>query len=356
MGYLRKTSFLIFHDPDAPAEEKTLDQKEIARIEAAHEAGKADRVDALIRGELGIRIPKLCSEAEQREALRNLADREDVLVPDKATAEVLANAIAEHRKQELEEADEETAEWIKDQCDGGADPASILELFPTDEAVVEAAKEAATVRVAGPDSASWRAIVQAVQDESIVDENAFRKYVAATLGGNDRQYLRDFAWEVYGIVNSKAKLPDLTYRPSRTPESTVRFRDGRTDRLGINSHIGGTRWDSEKQGTVATSQTAATLWMKVADGAWSKDANWGGRLQVSCATARGQWIRSRSDGWVLPLPAKGDPVTFYDMGPYYEIWQKDRESGQPLTVQDGYLRFVQGATPGKFNLQDSTWD
>ncbi|MGW9448684.1 hypothetical protein [Streptomyces sp. NPDC055632] len=46
--------------------------------------------------------------------------------------------------------------------------------------------------------------------------------------------------------------------------------------------------------------------------------------------------------------ARGDPVTFYGMGPYYEIWQKGRESDRPLIVQDGYLRFVQGATPGKF--------
>ncbi|GGP82857.1 hypothetical protein [Streptomyces melanogenes] len=56
------------------------------------------------------------------------------------------------------------------------------------------------------------------------------------------------------------------------------------------------------------------------------------------------------------MSAKGDAVTFYDMGPYYEIWQNDRNTGRPLIIQDGNLRFVQGATPGKFNLQDSTWD
>ncbi|MET9644784.1 hypothetical protein [Streptomyces syringium] len=57
------------------------------------------------------------------------------------------------------------------------------------------------------------------------------------------------------------------------------------------------------------------LWVRVTDGAWAKDGNWVG---------------------------------------YYEIWQKDRETGRPLIVQDDFLRFVDGATPGKFNLQDST--
>lgn len=145
-----------------------------------------------------------------------------------------------------------------------------------------------------------------------------------------------------------------SHRTDRSSEATVRFRDGRADRLGIKSSIGETRWDGDKGEFVVTGQTAATLWVKVADGAWSKDGNWGGRLQVTCVTAEGQWIDS-SDGWVRPQSAKGDPVTVYDMGPYYEIWQKDRESGRPLIVQDGYLRFVEGATPGKFNLQDATW-
>ncbi|MFJ8018605.1 hypothetical protein [Streptomyces sp. NPDC096339] len=57
-----------------------------------------------------------------------------------------------------------------------------------------------------------------------------------------------------------------------------------------------------------------------------------------------------------PVASKTDTVTFYDMGNFYEIWQKDRESGRPMVVEDDHLRFVQGATPGRFNLQDSTWD
>ncbi|MFB8171465.1 hypothetical protein ACFC60_26340 [Kitasatospora purpeofusca] len=40
MGYLRKNSFLIFHDPDAPTEVRKLNQGELAEIEAAHHAGK----------------------------------------------------------------------------------------------------------------------------------------------------------------------------------------------------------------------------------------------------------------------------------------------------------------------------
>ncbi|MFE0459064.1 hypothetical protein ACFW1A_07345 [Kitasatospora sp. NPDC058965] len=304
------------------------------RFEADFEGGTdPSAILALIPGD----------ERQQSEILRHLAEGEGVSVLDLVTPDMLATAIAETRRRPS------TGESA-----GGPGPAAVLARFPTDKAVVDAAKEAAAARVAGPDGATWRGIVQAVQDESIVDEDAFREYLRTTFRDVDQKNLRDFGWDVYGIVTSKATLPDLTYRPSRSSEATVRFRDGRADRLGINSHIGETRWDGVKLAYLDTGQRAATLWVKVGEGAWSKDGNWGGRLQVTCATAEGQWIDS-SDGWVRPQSAKGDPITFYDMGPYYEIWQKDCETGRPLTIQDGYLRFVKGATPGTFNLQDATW-
>ncbi|MFB7032764.1 MULTISPECIES: hypothetical protein [unclassified Streptomyces] len=137
MGYLRRTSFLSFHDPDAPTEEKTLDQKEIAEIEAVHEAGKTDRVDALIRRQSWIRLAKLHTEEEQREALRHLARREGVSVPDEAMAEVLIAAIVENRKQELEGLDQEEAQQFQDE--GRFDPSAILAEFPTDEATARSA-------------------------------------------------------------------------------------------------------------------------------------------------------------------------------------------------------------------------
>ncbi|WP_264081226.1 hypothetical protein [Streptomyces spectabilis] len=42
------------------------------------------------------------------------------------------------------------------------------------------------------------------------------------------------------------------------------------------------------------------------------------------------------------------------MGNYYEIWQKDRENGKPLSRTTSCVSYT--APPGKFNLQDSTWD
>lgn len=59
-----------------------------------------------------------------------------------------------------------------------------------------------------------------------------------------------------------------------------------------------------------------------------------------------------------PWPSSvGDKVTFYDMGAYYEIWQKDRATGHPLVVEGDRLRFSNDKSkPGRFNIQNSTWD
>ncbi|RST08696.1 hypothetical protein EF910_00120 [Streptomyces sp. WAC07149] len=103
-------------------------------------------------------------------------------------------------------------------------------------------------------------------------------------------------------------------------------------------------------------EQSPTLWVKVADGEWEKDGNWGGYLQVTCVTSNSTWIDS-SNGWVRLQTWKVDPVTFYDMGPYYEIWQKSRETGRPLVIENDRLRFSDDKSrPGKFSLQDSTWD
>ncbi|KPH99335.1 hypothetical protein OV450_5273 [Actinobacteria bacterium OV450] len=308
MGYLRKTSFLIFHDPDAPAAEKTLNAREIAEIEAAHEAGKKDRIDALVWQQMGIEIPEVPTEWELVKSLRY--EGKDV------SEEVVKRGVAEADMK------------------------------------AKVAREAATARAAGPEGAPWREIVQAVQDESIVDEEAFKEYLRNTFKWTEQKYLRDFAWDVYGVVTSQAVLPDLAYRPCRESHTTVRFKGG--DGLGINAPSNHSRWDDDEKKFVLTGETSPTLWVKIADGAWSKDGHWGGHLQVTCAAAEGQWIDS-SNGWVRPQSSKGDPVTFYDMGPYYEIWQKDRETGRPLVVEDDYLRFAEDCTPGRFNLEDATW-
>ncbi|MFG2299001.1 hypothetical protein [Streptomyces sp. NPDC048603] len=56
------------------------------------------------------------------------------------------------------------------------------------------------------------------------------------------------------------------------------------------------------------------LWAEIGSGGWEEDGHWGGYLQVT------------------------------------------RESGRPLIVEGKLLRFVEGATPGRFNIQNSTWD
>ncbi|MFB7031548.1 MULTISPECIES: hypothetical protein [unclassified Streptomyces] len=351
MGYLRKNSFLIFSDPGAPAEEKTLSPAEIAEIEQAHEADKKVRVDALIRERLGIEIPTVTpprrtfDEFLDAKVAKELAAEGLSGYDAKELAEITAHTRARFAETAEGEFESEDDKWV---AQWGNRPV-------VTEADAQAAEEAAAARVAGPDGQRWRDVVQRIQDASVIGENAFKEYLRETYRGVNEDEVRDWCWEVYGVLTSKAKLPDLTYRPDRSADATVRFKDGGTSRLGINVSSAGTRWDSDKQEFVLSGETAATLWVKVADGAWAKDGNWGGCLQVTCATAKGQWIDS-SDGWVKPVGSKADPVTFYDMGPYYEIWQKTREDGRPLVVQDGNLRFVKDATPGKFNLQDSTWD
>ncbi len=249
----------------------------------------------------------------------------------------------------------EEAQEFRKELEADTSVTGLLTEYPiVTEADVEAAKTSARARVYGPSGAGWLEIVQSVQDDSITDESTFKEYLRTTFRDTNQKYLRDFAWDVYGILTSKASLPDLSYRPQRDGANTVRFVLGRTDRFGVNVAASGTQWDKDKQTFVLSGETSAALWVKVIDG-WSKDGNWGGYLQITCATAKGQWIDS-TDGWVRPQTSKGDPVTFYDMGPYYEIWQKDRETGRPLVVDGGTLRFVNGATPTRWNLQDSTWD
>ncbi|WPO69570.1 hypothetical protein [Streptomyces sp. KN37] len=323
MGYLRKNSFLIFEDKDAP-KAKELTPQQITEIEAAHQEGKKGRVDELIRQELGIFIPKVSKTAAEK-----LADQGvDVsgLSPEGLAA----------RAQML----------------GIRDDSPVVT-----EADVKAAQEAAKKREASPEAQRLRQIVQIVQDLG-ADQDALNEYLRNTFRATSEWTWREFARSVFEIETSKATLPDARYVPYRTPEATVRFKDG--GGLGINEVASGKKWDSDKGEFVDRTDTefvhaqGATLWVKVIDG-WEKDGNWGGHLQVTCATAKGQWIESKN-GWVSAYASKGDPVTFYDMGNHYEIWQQTRETGRPLVVEGDRLRFVAGATPGKFNLQNSTWD
>ncbi|MYX46213.1 hypothetical protein GTW59_35005 [Streptomyces sp. SID89] len=175
--------------------------------------------------------------------------------------------------------------------------------------------------------------------------------------------LRDFAWRVYKVEISKAKLPDTRYRPQRTSESTVRFKnDGIYFGINLRDSVD-MQVDPKTSGFLgdggdprsAGAAHYATLWVKVTDGAWAEDGNWGGCLQITLPPPRasGSIRKMAMSG---RSPQRATKVAFCDMGDYYEIWQKDRETGRPLVVRDGYLRFVGRAEPGKWNLLDSTWD
>ncbi|WP_354645364.1 hypothetical protein [Kitasatospora camelliae] len=228
MGSLRKSSFLIFHDPDAPTETKTLDPRNVAEIEAAHEAGKKERVDALIADFF----------KKQDRSLVYLAAED----PD----------AAKKRLKELEDSYEgQVLRWI----------------------------------------------VQSVQDLSDEDGallNFFRSNrKMSDSGAPDR---RTFARNVQEIVTSKAKLPSTQYTPQRSLQGTVRFN---SDGFVVNETPKYSKWDSEEEkhvdlteGQVVRSQGPA-LWVKVADGAWEKDGDWGGCLRVTCATAKNYWIAAR---------------------------------------------------------------
>ncbi|MFE2297129.1 hypothetical protein ACFXAW_02930 [Streptomyces sp. NPDC059445] len=99
-----------------------------------------------------------------------------------------------------------------------------------------------------------------------------------------------------------------------------------------------------------------TLFVKVADGAWEEDGNWGGYLQItSGGHLKGKWIDS-IEGWVTPHDSKLDGVSFYDMGTHYQIWQGTRERGRPLVVEGDTLRFVTDATPARFNLSEAPYN
>ncbi|MGV9267604.1 hypothetical protein ACWDRR_23430 [Kitasatospora sp. NPDC003701] len=347
MGYLRKTSFLIFHDPGAP-DRKVLDAAEIAKVEAAHEAGKQGRIDALIRG-------KLVVHDLGGMGVVSVLDGDDTQIPgDSPAAQDTGVVYSSSYNQESAVpglpaglANLGSNAGVVADYTGAVRPGEREDVAATD------------AKVAGSEGDRLRTIVRQVQDDSVVDENAFKDYLRKTFPTTAEKHLRDFAWDVYKIVVSKAELPGDTYTPHRAPERTVRSKDGA--RFGVNEVASPLVWSDDKggyvnrnQGEIAHAQSQ-TLWVKVADGGWEEDGDWGGYLQItSGGDLKGRWIDS-SDGWVASQGSKVDGTTFYDMGTHYEIWQGTRQKGRPLVVEKDCLRFVAGATPGRFQIEDATW-
>lgn len=431
MGYLRKNSFLIYTDPNAPDKDPQLDPAEVARIEAAHEEGKKGRVEALVMDKLGLTFPPARTAQQQLDAvaaavfgemkapmvrgtklraelaeldlkiretrdekeymrLRGLKTEKEAQVelpwdqdpwvrswlagPDgETTLSSVTAALVLHyqgggpaaaliRQQRAAEGRNVPAEQKVEETAAAARAKAFIDPVVADYPLrtpEEAAKlrEAVLARVYGEEGAKWMDIVQKTQDASTLGEEAFNEYLKTdpVISAYATYKEFHFAVAVHKVVTSKPDTSLPGYRPYRDSSRTVRFKLGDPSRLAVDVALSGTRWDNEKNQTVATGETTATLWVKVSAGAWAKDGNWGGSLQITCATQKGKWIDS-SDGWLTPTAAKGDPVTFYDMGPYYEIWQGTRENGRPLTIQGNVLRFNTGAVPGRFQVQDSTWD
>ena len=415
MGYLPKNSFMIFLDSNAPTELKTISSEEIAEIESKHNEAKGQRIESLIKGEVPAagygwqRVESLVKECSQaaEDCLREIVNSvqefgtyesefEDYILTTFPSVseivwrdfvgvvqEVVVSEPSEAKSQRVESLVKEGVQAEEDRLreivqrvqeigtDENAFQKYINTTFPSTstqgwrdlawavhKVVVREHNKAETQRVeslvkegAQAEEERSRAIVQRVQEIG-TNESALKEYIRTTFPSTSEMKWRDFAWAVHEIVISKATLPDNRYVPQRTSESTVRFwPDGY---LGVNVALTGTQYDDENKVQVADGSTQASLWVKVVEG-WARDGNWGGYLQISCRTEKGKYLDSRN-GWVTPVTSGQDKVTFYDMGNYYEIWQKDRESGRPLTVEGGCLRFTAGATPGKWNLQNSTWD
>lgn len=326
MGYLPKNSFMIFLESDAPTELVKTSSQSTAEIESEQNEAKMQRLRSLIAfmGQAAERRSYKIAEEVQRIGTDESAVKEYILTNFPSTSEQVwgdyVRAVHETVTSEHNEAKTQRLESLAKEK-RQAEEERLLE------------------------------IVQRVQEIGTYDI-AIREYLSTTIPSTSEKKWNRFTQAVRKIVTSKATLPDNRYVPWRTSESTVRFRaDGY---LGVNVALTGTQYDAENKEQVADGSTQASLWVKVVEG-WARDGNWGGYLQISCRTEKGKYLDSRN-GWVAPVTSGQDKVTFYDMGNYYEIWQKDRESGRPLTVEGGCLRFTAGATPGKWNLQNSTWD
>ncbi|RSS45913.1 hypothetical protein EF912_27950 [Streptomyces sp. WAC07061] len=133
--------------------------------------------------------------------------------------------------------------------------------------------------------------------------------------------------------------------------SVVRFKD---DYLYVTRQEAGTvevgGVTTPARHVVDLQHEPVAVWVKVVDG-WSKNGNWGGHLQVDCATNKGCWIEGSNRGWAYAYSSKYGPISFVDKGDWYEIRQGGID-GAPMTIQDNYLRFVSGAEPSHFNIRD----
>lgn len=330
MGYLRKKSFMFFLDADAPVANKTLSKNEIEEIELKHNENKKQRIENLITSyarQLGQTHEGYLLERENEE---QLGFQESIRISWRSIS------FDENGIEELNDTETKTVEELK------------VKEKKTDEELAneERIRKESQASIALVEE-RLRKVANTVK-ELDNNTNVLHEYIRRTFRATSEMPWRTFCHEVHKIAHSQAELPDNSYKPRRSTGDTVRFRqDGY---LGVNVPAEGKSYDSKKGEWYDNGERNPALWVTVDEG-WEKDGNWGGYLQISCVTQNNKYIDS-SNGWVLPVSSKADKVTFYDMGNYYEIWQKDRESGRPLTVEGNILRFVSGATPAKWNIVD----
>lgn len=378
MGYLRTKSFLIFSDPDAPVE-GAADPQKVAELEAAHEQSKKRQIDDQNKRFLKL-LREIALSAKDRAALKETRQT----IYEMTIHSSVKDEIASKNHDEPESLPDFllTEAQIKAQIKAKADAETEAKADAETEAKAKAALKEAQTKL---DDLEKRAqsqkldpaieprlheLVRIVQDLGADEEESLKEYLLTTFPSAAEAHWRTHAWALVAI--SKAKMPDTQYVPHRTGDNTVRLRpDGC---LGVNLRPEGwtTGLDPKPDGS-----THPSPWFKVVESC-SEGGNWGGYLQISSVADNGKYLDSSDtwgrlvtddinlhtsvnfkddgNGWAAPASSKTNKVMFYDKGNYYEIWQVNGNSKRPLTVVNNQLKFVADATPGKWNLQDSTWD
>ncbi|MFF0483099.1 hypothetical protein [Streptomyces sp. NPDC004435] len=379
MGRLRTTSFYLVHDPDAP-DEGSLSRAQIEKIELAHAAGKemqiadlvksmvenynpndgvpsddASRVneflaDALRRAPHGSALPSVITDATDL----SMEGRQEALDAAWAAFMALDTEIAGMTGTRTTEAGMRVYREARAKYD--AEKAKIIAMVDK-PAVVLAAYTAAQVIEPYPSSGTreekkeyLERIIGAVRDMDPRSQEA-RAYRKVLPG----RQVRRFAGKVIEILASEPSFPTGSYKTTYKPPNVVRFDD---DGYLVLTGLGGvsSQLESETSGAYWTRLQEAKkplAIMRIAEGEWATDGNWGGFLQVTSAANQHKWIESKN-GWAGAFSSKDDKVTFYDMGNYYEIWQwtREDEKGKPLTVENDKLRFVKDAVPARWNIED----
>ncbi|HEE6561394.1 TPA: hypothetical protein R7S29_001654 [Acinetobacter baumannii] len=338
MGYLRKKSFTFFLDVDAPEANKTLSKNEIEEIELKHNENKKQRIENLITSsarQLGQTREGYLLERENKKQLtfQKFMTISSVSYRRGARERLYGN---ENRIKELNDKEKKPVEELSDKK------------TKTDEELAneERIRKESQASIALVEE-RLRKVANTVK-ELDNDTNVLHDYIRRTFRSTSEMPWRTFCHEVHKIAHSQAELPDNRYKPRFSTENSVRFRpDGY---LGVKVKPEGISFNEKTGEHYDNGERNPALWVTVDEG-WEKDGNWGGYLRITCVTEQNKYVDS-SNGWVLPVASKDDKVTFYDMGNYYEIWQKDRNSGRPLIVEGNILRFVSGATPAKWNIMD----